>query len=36
MIAIIDYNIGNLAAVANMLQRLGVVCEITADAKKIE
>ena len=36
MIAIIDYDIGNLAAVANMLHRLGVVCEITADVKKVE
>lgn len=32
MIAVIDYDIGNLGAVANMLRRLGEVCEITADA----
>lgn len=32
MIAIIDYDIGNLGAVANMLNRLGAACEITADA----
>ena len=36
MIAIIDYDIGNLAAVANMLQRLGVASEITADPQRIE
>lgn len=36
MIAIIDYEIGNLAAVANMLHRLGASCEITGDAEKIE
>lgn len=35
MIAIIDYDIGNLSAVANMFKRLGVACEITADAEKI-
>ena len=36
MIAIVDYEIGNLAAIANMLQRVGASCEITADAQKIE
>lgn len=36
MIAIIDYDIGNLAAVANMLQRLGEACCITADPEVIE
>ena len=36
MIAIVDYDIGNVAAVANMLQRLGANCEITADPGKIE
>lgn len=35
MIAIIDYDIGNLGAVANMLHRLGVACEITADPARI-
>lgn len=30
MIAIIDYDIGNLKAVANMLSRVGAACEITA------
>lgn len=36
MIAIIDYDIGNLAAVSNMLHRLGVPCEITACSERIE
>jgi glutamine amidotransferase len=36
MIAIIDYEIGNLAAIANMFNRLGVQCEITADPVKIK
>ncbi len=36
MIAIIDYDIGNLGAVANMLNRIGARCEITADPDRIE
>ena len=36
MIAIIDYDIGNLAAVENMLHRLGIACEITARPETIE
>jgi len=36
MIAIIDYNIGNIAAVANMLRRLGVPCTITNMPDEIE
>ena len=36
MIVVIDYAVGNLAAVANMFKRLGVACEITADAGKIQ
>jgi glutamine amidotransferase len=36
MIAIIDYEIGNLSAIANMFNRLGVPCEITSDPEKIE
>ncbi len=36
MIAIVDYDIGNLAAIANMLQRLGHACEITANAERVE
>ena len=35
MIAIVDYDIGNLGAVANMLQRLGFRCVITADPEVI-
>ncbi len=35
MIAIVDYDVGNLAAVANMFKRLGVACRITADADVI-
>ncbi len=31
MIAVIDYDVGNLGAVANMLRRLGVACEITSE-----
>jgi len=36
MIVIIDYDIGNLAAVSNMLRRVGHVGLITADADAIE
>lgn len=36
MIAIIDYDIGNIAAVANMLRRLGVRCVITAQPDQVE
>ncbi len=36
MIAIVDYDIGNLAAVENMLRRLGIACEITARPEAIE
>ena len=36
MIAIIDYEIGNINAISNMLNRLGALCEITADPEKIE
>ncbi len=35
MIAIIDYDIGNLGAVANMLNRLGAPCAITNDPTTI-
>ena len=35
MIAIVDYEIGNLAAILNMLQRLGAACEITSDPDRI-
>jgi glutamine amidotransferase len=36
MIVIVDYEIGNLAAIANMLNRLGVLCEITSSPEKIK
>ncbi len=35
MIAVIDYNIGNISAVVNMLQRLGVKSIITSDPEQI-
>lgn len=35
MIAIIDYNIGNIAAVANMLRRISLPCRITADPSEV-
>lgn len=35
LIAIVDYDIGNLGAVANMLVRLGSVCAITNDTEAI-
>lgn len=35
MITVVDYDIGNLAAVANMFKRIGAECEITSDAEKI-
>lgn len=36
MIAIIDYDIGNIAAVSNMLTRLGVTSKVTADPDDVE
>ena len=36
MIAIIDYNVGNVSAVANMLNRLGHECIITFNSDDIE
>ncbi|PLC05125.1 imidazole glycerol phosphate synthase subunit HisH [Variovorax sp. RO1] len=36
MIAIIDYDIGNIGAVENMLLRIGAKCKITSDASEIE
>lgn len=35
MITVVDYDIGNLSAVANMFKRIGAECEITSDAEKI-
>lgn len=36
MIAIIDYDIGNISAVANMLLRLGIRCTITSQPEEVE
>ena len=36
MISIIDYNIGNISAVVNMLQRLGLECRVATRAADIE
>jgi glutamine amidotransferase len=36
VIAIVDYDIGNLAAVQNMLNRIGVLAEITSNPELIE
>lgn len=35
MIAIIDYDIGNIFAVVNMLQRLGIPCKVVAQADEV-
>jgi glutamine amidotransferase len=35
VIAIIDYDVGNIAAVANMLNRLGLKCSITCKADDV-
>lgn len=35
MIAIIDYDIGNIVAVVNMLQRLGLPCRVTAKIDEV-
>lgn len=36
MITIINYNLGNLNSIANMLRKIGYDCEITGDAEKIQ
>ena len=36
MIVIIDYGMGNLGSIANMLKQIGVQAEVTNDPKKIE
>lgn len=36
MITIIDYDIGNISAVVNMLQRLGLPCRVTANPAEVE
>jgi glutamine amidotransferase len=35
MITIVNYGMGNLASVQNMLRRIGAACEITGDLEKI-
>ena len=35
MITIVDYNMGNLGSISNMLKKIGAHAEITADAEKI-
>jgi imidazole glycerol-phosphate synthase subunit HisH len=36
MIVIIDYGLGNLGSIANMLKQIGVQAEVTDDPRKIE
>ena len=36
MITIVNYKMGNLGSIANMLKRLGVMCTITSDPAEIE
>ena len=36
MIAVVDYDVGNLSAIVNMYKRLGLLCEITSDPVKIK
>jgi glutamine amidotransferase len=35
MIAVIDYEVGNLGAIANMFRRIGVACSVTKDATEV-
>lgn len=35
MITIVDYNMGNLGSIRNMLKRLGAVAEITSDPERV-
>lgn len=35
MITIVDYNMGNLGSIRNMLKKIGVDCEVTADPSRI-
>jgi len=35
VITLVDYGIGNLAAVQNMFRKIGVLCEVTSDLDKI-
>ena len=36
MITIVDYGMGNLGSVQNMLKRIGTECKITSDIREIE
>ncbi len=36
MVTIIDYGVGNLGSIQNMLQRIGVASLVTADPKQVE
>lgn len=36
MITIIDYGMGNLGSIRNMLQRVGAACEIASDPKQVK
>lgn len=36
MIVIVDYDIGNISAVQNMFQRIGVACRVSSNTKDIE
>lgn len=36
MIAIVDYGMGNLGSIANMLKKIGAACVLTSDPEKIE
>ena len=36
MIAVIDFDIGNINAVVSMLQRLGLKCQITTSSQVVE
>lgn len=36
MIVIIDYGLGNLGSIRNMLKKIGVECEVTSDRDKIQ
>src|SRR5688572_19594851 len=35
MLAVIDYGVGNLGSIANMLKKLGVAHEVTSDPEKV-
>lgn len=36
MIVIVDYGVGNLASIKNMLKKIGVACEISSDLNTVE